>query len=630
MNRSTSIRSLALVLTLTLGASPWAATIARAAAATSDITVTVDLSDTTHHLIEVEETLAMAPGPLTLLFPQWIQGHHAPVGNIAAVSGLVVKDRGQVLDWHRDAHDPFAFHLTVPAGAERLEVTFDYLGGSDKHKGQTFSSARMVRLDWQWAVLYPAGRPAAQITAAASLVMREKWQAVSSLTVASAEASRVVYDPVDLETLLDSPAYAGRYVSRNIPQITAARSLSIDVLAETEQRRHIAPEQVEAFGRAFDQADRLFASQPYRHYDFLVTLSDHLSGQGVEHQLSSEDSLPVDYFSHPDASYTQRNLMVHEYVHAWNGKLHRPAGLVAPDFNTPLQGDLLWVYEGLTAYLDKVLTVRGGLWTPQTGREALAEFYADYDHESGRAWRTLQDTTVQPIIGEPPAWSDYTRDAADYYDEAVLLWLDVDTQIRTLSDDRRSLDDFIHAFFGSIDPTHRVVAYDFDDVVKALNAVQPYDWAGMLRARLDSRGGPEPKDGLTRGGYRLVYSDVQTDWIQRREARTKTLLLNYSVGFVVGHDAVVRTVRWGGPAFQAGLNVGDKVISVDGKPFSGGATLVNAIAQSRPPAQPILLKVSSSEGQKVLRVIYPGGLRYPRLEPIAGARRRLDDILAPR
>ncbi len=630
MNRSTSIRPLALILTLTLGPSLWAAPTAHAAApATSDIAVTVNLSDTTHHLIEVEETLAVVPGPLTLLFPQWIQGHHAPVGNIAAVSGLIVKDRGQVLDWHRDPHDPFAFHLTVPAGAESLDVRFDYLGASDKHKGKTFSSARMVRLDWPWAVLYPAGRPAAQITAAASLVMPGKWQAVSSLTVTSAEPSRVVYEPVDLDTLLDSPVYAGRYVDRNIPQITAPRSLSIDVLAETEPRSHIPPEQLEAFGRAFDQADRLFGSQPYRHYDFLVTLSAHLSGQGIEHQLSSEDSLPVDYFAHPDASYTQRNLMVHEYVHVWNGKLHRPAGLVAPDFNTPLQGDLLWVYEGLTAYLDKVLTVRGGLWTAQIGRDALAEIYANYDHESGRAWRTLQDTTVQPIIGEPPAWSDYTRDAADYYDEAVLLWLDVDTRIRTLSDDRLSLDDFIHAFFGSLDPTHRVAAYDFDDVVKALNTVQPYDWAGMLRARLDSRGGPEPKDGLARGGYRLVYSDVPTDWIQRREVRTKALLLNYSAGFIVGKDAVVREVRWGGPAFQAGLDVGDKIISVDGKPFSG-PTLVNAIAQPRDPSHPIQLKVSSSEGQKVLSVVYPGGLRYPRLEPITGARRRLDDILAPR
>ena len=375
------------------------------------------------------------------------------------MSGLMVKDRGHPLDWHRDAHDPFAFHVVVPAGAVSLDIAFDCLSAPDKHKGYTFSSLEMVRVDWQQTLLYPSQRPVAQITARAGLVTPTNWTAVSSLTVADSRASRIEYEPVDLETLLDSPAYVGRYVIRNIPPVTAPHALSIDVLAENEGRSRISPHQLQALGRAFDQADRLFGSTPYRHYDFLVTLSNHLSGQGVEHQQSSEDSLPLDYFSAPAASYTQRNLLVHEYIHVWNGKLHRPAGLVVPNFNTPLRGDLLWVYEGLTAYLDKVLTVRGGLWTRQIGREVFAEIYADYDHEAGRAWRTLQDTTFQPIIGEPPAWSDYTREAADYYNEAALLWLDVDTQIRALSDDHRSLDDFIRTFFGVIDPIHRVSAY---------------------------------------------------------------------------------------------------------------------------------------------------------------------------
>ncbi len=436
------------------------------------------------------------------------------------------------------------------------------------------------------------------------------------------------YRAVDFETLLDSPAYAARHLSRHLVHSRADKPVWIDVLAETEAGTQIPAPQLAAYGRAFEQVEKLFGSHPYDHYDVIAELSGRLTGQGVEHRQSSEDSLSPTYFSDPEGSYTQRNLLVHEYVHVWNGKLHRPAGLIVPDYNTPMQDDLLWIYEGLTTYLDKVLTVRGGLWTAEDARDLLAETYATYDHEPGRNWRSLQDTTVQPIVRDAPEWQDWAR-GADYYEEGSLLWLDVDTLIRQQSGGRRSLDDFIGRFFGGGDRDRGVRSYDFASVVAALNAVQPYDWARMLRERLDGLDAVYPKQGLARSGYRLVYTDAPSEWTKRRQARGKAVMLDYSLGATIGENGVVRSVVWDSPSFAAGLLAGDRIVSIDDKPFSV-QNLLQTVAAGTHAQVNARLAVEGADGPRTLTVSLSGGLRYPQLQPIGGAPDVLGAILRPR
>jgi predicted metalloprotease with PDZ domain len=596
-------------------------------AAPPAITLGLDVTDTLHRLISVHETIAVTPGPVTLRYPQWVPGYHAPVGKAVDLVGLQIRaesDSGPLLAWRRAPTDPYTFLLNAPPGVSRLDIRFQRIGGLKRK--EAISSAHIVRVDWNEDLLYPAVEGLRDLSVAASIVHPPGWQIATALATQIATSQRAAFAPTRLDVLMDSPAYVSEFLSRNLAEGGPDKPLRLDLVADDEATTRIPPEQLALYARAYDQADKLFGSRPYDHYDFLLDMGRGVSPQGLEHQQSSEDSLSADYFSNPERAYTQRNLTVHEYIHTWNGKLHRPAGLLTPDYNTPMQDDLLWVYEGLTAYLDKVLTVRGGLWTPQIGRDLIADTYARFDHQAGRTWRSLQDTTFEPILGEPAAWGDWARDS-DYYDEATLLWLDIDIRIRALSHNQRSLDDVIRAFLGGGEDNRRPRPYRFDDLVAALNAVQPYDWAGWLRARLDSHDPEVPKDGLARAGYRLVYTDQPSEWTTRAQARAKSIGLEYSLGLTADLDGVVSDVSWDGPAFRAGLMPGDKIAAVDGKPFTPD-NLRSAVAATRDVSGVIELQLA--EGARTVSITHRGGLRYPHLVRIPATQPLLDAILAPR
>lgn len=604
-----------------------AAAIAASTYAGPDLRLSIDVTDTTHRVVSVHERLKVTPGELVLHYPQWIQGHHAPTGRVSELAGLRVFSNGVPVTWRRDLTDPFSFRIRVPAGASQLDMEFQLLSALDRQQGNTFSSPHMVRIQWNEVSLYPAGRPMAQLSVEAEITAPGGWQVASSLDTAAKDATHVRFAPTDYETLLDSPAYAARYLGRYVVDPRSIAPVAINVIAEQERDTLISSEQLSSLAEAFEQARRLFGSQPYRHYDFLVVLSNHLSFQGLEHRQSSEDSLPLDYFTDTEREVTNRNLLVHEYIHAWNGKLHRPQGLVKADANTPLNCDLLWVYEGLTKYLDKVLSVRSGLWSPALGRDAFAWNFADLDNESGRTWRPLQDTVVQPIIGEAPQWQDWAR-SEDYYEEGALLWLEIDTRIRSMTQGKRSLDDFIRRFFGR-DPDKRVVPYSFDDIVRSLNDVAPGDWATLLTTRLEQTTAAVPKDGLIRGGYTLVYTSQPSEWVNRLERRNKVLLLDFSLGATVAEAGVVSSVRWGSPAYLAGILPGDRITHVSSQAFTVELLRAAMAATSTSAGHGVDLTIDGADGRRTVRVEGLSGLRYPHLVPVEGQPDVLDGIFSP-
>ena len=194
----------------------------------------------------------------------------------------------------------------------------------------------------------------------------------------------------------------------------------------------------------------------------------------------------------------------------------------------------------------------------------MASTAANIQLRPGREWKSLQDTTNDPIIAmRRPIPSRSWQRSEDYYAEGELIWLDVDTLIRERSDGKRSLDDFARAFFGVKNGQWVAETYDFDVVVETLNAVQPYDWAAFLRERLESHDAA-PLDGIARGGYRLVYSDTPSDYFKKMETRRKITDLTFSLGLVVGRESKLTDVLWGGPAHTAGLTVGTQIVAVDG------------------------------------------------------------------
>ena len=596
--------------------------------------LSVDARDVQRRILSVHEEVPAAPGTeLILMYPRWLPGTHAPEGTIDRLAGLMVSAGGAPLPWKRDTADVSAFHVSVPAGVSRVSVDFTYLSPVSHAVGRTEMSSLQLALDWNSVVLHPAGYFTRQILVEASIRLPDGWTLATALESAAEEAGRTTFKPVPVETLVDSPLRAARYAhAYSLGPASDSVPVTFNVMADRPDLVALKPETIELYRALVQQAYRLFGSRHYNHYNFLLQLSDDIGWDTtLEHHRSAEYGEPIADFTDWDKTAGYRDVIPHEYVHSWDGKFRRPADLWTPDFHTPMRDSLLWVYEGGTQYWGEVLTARSGLWTRQQALDALAMTVAALESLPGRNWRSVQDTTNDEIINprRPMSWPSWQR-FEDYYPEGALIWLDADTLIREKTAGRRSLDDFARAFFGIEDGSYVPVTYTFDGVVSALNAVMPYDWTTFLRTRLDGHGPGAPLDGLHRGGYRLVFTDVPSDyWKSVEMTRTKSVDDIYSLGLVVDNDAIVSSVLWDGPAFKAGLIAGAKLIAVDGLAYDP-ERLQSAIARTKTSTEPVDLLVRVGERFHNVRVEYRGGLRYPHLERDPAHKPLLDEILAPR
>jgi predicted metalloprotease with PDZ domain len=584
----------------------------------------VDATDVTHGIFKITETIpAAAPGPLTLLYPAWLPGHHAPGGPLSELAGLKFTAGGRTLPWRRDSVDVFAFHLDIPAGTSGVEAQFQFLAPTDIAQGRIMTTPEMLSLQWNAVALYPAGYYVRQIKVDTSLKLPDGWKAATALEPASQEGATIHYKQVAFDTLIDSPVLAGAHVRIE----TLAPGVRLDIVADQPEQLAATEEQLQFHRNLVTQAVKLFGAQHYDHYDFLFSLSARLGGVGLEHHRSSEDGVTAGYFTEWKDNLTRRDLLPHEYTHSWNGKYRRPADLWTPDYRTPMQDSLLWVYEGQTQFWGEVLGARSGLVSKEDTLGALAVIAARLDTDAGRTWRPLEDTTDDPIIAQrrPKGWRSWQR-SEDYYNEGLLIWLDADSLIRELSHGAKSLDDFARAFFGVNDRDWGELTYTFDDIVHTLNQVQPHDWAAFLHARVDEPSQHAPLDGFTRGGYKLVYTDTPTDWFKSGEKARKSTDLTYSGGFVLGRDGDITEVAWDSPAFNAGLTVGTKLLAVNGRSLDTDE-LKAAIKAKK---SPLSLLVKTGDIYRTVELNYDGGLRYPRFEKTGSGTGSLDTLLAPK
>jgi predicted metalloprotease with PDZ domain len=595
------------------------------------IRLAVDATDIERRVFSVRETIPVRPGePVVLLYPQWLPGNHSPSGPVDKLAGLMIYAGGAQLEWQRDPSNVFAFHVDVPAGASVLDVNFQFVSPVISSEGRVVMTPDMLNLQWNEVVLYPAGYFARQITVEPSARLPEGWEFGTALETVASSGGVTTFKPVSLDTLVDSPIFAGRYFKRLDLDPGGRVPVHLDIVADRPELLEVKPEQLQAHRALVQQAYKLYGSHHYDHYDFLLALTDQLGDIGLEHHQSSEDGTVPMYFTEWEKYDVERDLLPHEYTHSWNGKFRRPADLWTPNFNVPMRDSLLWVYEGQTQYWGFILAARAGLLTKQQTLDALAQTAAVYDHHVGREWRALQDTTNDPIIAtrRPIPWRTWQR-SEDYYSEGQLIWLDADTLIREQSGGQRSLDDFAKLFFGVNDGSFVPSTYLFEDVVQALNTVQPYDWATFLRTRLDGHGAGAPLDGIVRGGYKLVYTDTPSDYLKDTEMHRKVTDLSFSLGVTVAEDGRLSDVVWDGPAYKSGLTVGTQIVAVNGFAFGPGR-LKSAIKDAAKTGAAIELLVKNGDRYRTVPVAYGDGLRYPHLERDESKPARLDQILAPK
>ncbi|HEX8872024.1 MAG TPA: hypothetical protein VF758_04620, partial [Candidatus Acidoferrum sp.] len=370
------------------------------------VILSVDLRDAVRRVFHATLDFPAKPGPLTLVYPKWIQGEHSPTGPIVDLAGLKMTSGGKSVAWQRDNVDLFAFHVNIPEGADSLHVSLDYLVPAETvGRERPSATAQIAVLNWYAVTLYPQGPKTDDLTYSAKLQLPAGWKYGTALEVARESGAEIEFQPVSLTTLIDSPVIAGAYL-RNIDLSPGQKPQhTLHAAADSAAALQASPAEVQHLRQLVAETGALFGARHYRRYDFLLSLSDRMPPDGVEHHESSDNRTPEALFLDADVRETEMDLLAHEFTHSWNGKYRRPAGLVADNYQTPLKGDLLWVYEGLTEYYGVMLAARSGFWTPEKLREYLASTTAALDHRSGRTWRDLQDTAVaaQLLYSQPPA-----------------------------------------------------------------------------------------------------------------------------------------------------------------------------------------------------------------------------------
>ncbi len=588
----------------------------------------VDAREAPRKIFHAKLTFPAAPGALTLAYPKWIPGEHGPTGPIADLVGLKFSADKNPIPWKRDPADMYLFSVEVPPGAQSVEAVLDYVSPAETGGFSSGSSAtaNLTLISWNQLLLYPVARKPDEVSFAASLRLPEGWQWAGALDAAAQSAEGIRFEPVSLATLVDSPVLAGAHL-RVITLTREPPVHRLDIAADSEAALEMSPELEAQYRSLVAETGALYGSRHYRHYDFLLTLSDHTAHFGLEHHESSDDRVDERSLIDADRRKLMAGLLPHEMTHSWNGKYRRPADLAIGSFQEPMHGDLLWVYEGLTEYLGQILAARSGLLTPQQYREELALTAAEMDHQKGRAWRPLQDTAVaaQILYGARSDWAAWRR-GVDFYPESELLWLEADTTIRRESSGKKSLDDFCRLFLGGQSGAPSVVPYTFDDVVATLNRILPYDWKSFWRTRLDSTRPAAPLAGLAEGGWKLVYTREIPDMQRAAEDARKITDVRYSLGISVREDGSIADTDQQSPAAAAGVGPGMKLVAVNGRRWSP-AILRDAIARSG--SHPIELLVDNGDFFKTFRLGYAGLERYPHLERDMARPDLLSQIIRP-
>jgi predicted metalloprotease with PDZ domain len=611
-----------VLLSLFLGTSG-----ARAQSKSDPILLEVDAGEAPRKLYHARLIIPVEPGPVTLYYPKWIPGTHGPSGPIADLAGIKIQANGKPVAWKRDDVDMYAFHCTVPEGCSRLEVAVDLLAATGGGFGTTTEHIAVVR--WNEVLLYPKGKPIGEIDFQASLKLPAGWKLGTSLPIESQSDTLTRFGRVNLEMLVDSPVHAGRHQREIRLGSTGEPAHYLELVCDGPAGLEITDKIKAHYEKLVAEAAALFGSRHYKSYRFLVTLSDRMPFHGLEHHQSSDNGMPERSMSDEEAGKALAFLLPHEYVHSWNGKFRRPAGLITPTYQEANNTRLLWIYEGLTEYLGTVLAARSGLWTLDEARDYLAVTADEMQNQKGRAWRPLEDTTLAAPMRAFSAsgWNAWRR-SVDYYDEGTLIWLEVDTKIRQLTQGKRSLDDFCRRFHGGAGGVVEVKPYSLDDVVADLNAVASYDWKELLTRRLTLTAEQAPLEGFHQGGWRLSFAEKPTAFEKAAQALRKQIDLSSSLGLRLSQEGVIADVVPGTPAYKAELGPGMKVLAINMRRFSP-EVLHDALAASKKPDSTLEILVENGDIFRTYKVEYHDGARHPRLERLQGQPDLLSKILAP-
>jgi predicted metalloprotease with PDZ domain len=595
------------------------------------ITLSVDATEAPRKIFHATFKIPVSGNELTLYYPKWIPGEHAPDGPVVDLAGLQFSAGGKTLKWRRDTLDGWTIHVEVPTGENEISGELDFLSPATLEQGFSEGSSatdKLTVISWNQVLLYPKGWRADEINFSASLKLPEGWKFGTPLPVSGQNGNDIHFATVPLNTLIDSPVIAGEFLK--VVPLAPDPPTEMDIAADSAAALDAPAEVWDHYRNLVEQAQKLFGAHHYRDYHFLYTLSDHVAHFGLEHHESDDSRVDERALVDDSSRKVSAGLLPHEYVHSWNGKYRRPADLATPDYQQPMQDDLLWVYEGLTNYLGFVLTARSGLLTVPEDRDDLAITAAGLELTPGREWRNLQDTAdaAPQLYFAPESWHSWRR-GTDFYQEGTLDWLWVDVIIRQQTHNQKSIDDFCKLFHGAPSTGPALKTYTFDDVVNALNQIVPYDWRGFWTERLTTHNPHAPLGGIDGSGWKLAYDDTPSEMESLLAGMAHFVAAGFPLGLNLRDDGGITDTIHGMMAAKAGIGPGMRVVAVNGRRFTP-EILRDAVKSAKNNSSPIDLLVENDDYFKTYKFDYHGGEQHPHLVRDESKPDLLSDILKPR
>lgn len=266
---------------------------------------------------------------------------------------------------------------------------------------------------------------------------RQQW----TVHGAVAEDGRFHFD--DYQMLIDSPLMMGEAVRTAVFEV-AGVTHEIAITGEGDSAWNM-PRLVRDVAQVCHEAVAMFGGLPeaVKRYEFLLFLTDSGYG-GLEHQCStmlmaSRKSLP--FAGETSRGYLQLlGLFSHEYFHTWNVKSMRPPQYRAGyrlDSEQPTE--MLWLFEGFTAYFDNLLLRRSGVISADEYVQLLAEDVCRYLQRSGYRWQSLADSSVEAWTKLYNGGENAGNISTSYYVHGSLVAWCIDMFLREYSNDTASL-----------------------------------------------------------------------------------------------------------------------------------------------------------------------------------------------
>ena len=599
--------------------------------AQTPIKLQLDATDAARRLLHARLTIPVTGGQVRLAYPKWIPGEHAPTGPVTDLVNLKIAAAGKPVSWRRDPVEMYTIIADAPSGATLLELTYDFIAPPEMggFSSGASTTTELALLSWNQVLLFPEGKKTDEVQVQASLRVPAGWKYGTALPIARETGDSIEFKTASATTMVDSPVIAGRHFRTFDLSPGGNPPHYLHVSGDSRESVALPDSLVASYRKLVAETGVLFGARHYGSYHFLLTLSDHVAHFGLEHHESSDNRLPEASQTDPDALRVSAGLLPHEMSHSWNGKYRRPTGLATSDFQQPMQGELLWVYEGLTQYLGNILTPRSGLITASDYRQIVAKDLAELDQLPGRQWRPLADTAVgAQLLYSARGDQQSLRRSTDFYPEGALIWLEADVKIRQMSAGKRSLDDFCKAFHGGKSGGPEVKTYTLEDIISTLNQVQAYDWKKFFDDRIYEVA-PRAPGAIEQAGWTLVFKDELPERQRIVEEQNKTVDVRFSLGLSLKEDGIIQDVISGSPAAKAGVSASAKLIAVNGRQFTG-KVLRSAITAAKGGTEAIELLVKDGEYYTMHKAIWNGGNRYPQLQREESKPDLLSEIIRPR